>query len=315
MKSLDTRASREAGSPGRRPTGFKRRSELKFGLLMMAPAFGVLLFVMLVPVLLAIQSSFFRIDTITRAETFVGLRNYENLIKDPAFWDAFKRTLFWVFGAVTTQLVLGVAVALILDSALRGRNLVRGLMLFPYLVPAIVAVLVWRWIFNDLVGVANYVFVDVLGVADGPLPWFHPNFSMLTVILMSAWKYTPFWAVLILARLQVVPTDLYEAAQIDGASSWQRFRHITVPWIAPVVIVLVILRSIWAFNEFDMVYLPAEGGPLSSTTTISVYIRQLAFGVLNLGAASAVALTMLIVVVALTTVYFAAYRRAERNLS
>jgi multiple sugar transport system permease protein len=215
---------------------------------------------------------------------------------------------------MATQLTFGVAVALVLHTAVKGRSFVRGLVLFPYLVPAIVAVLTWRWIFSDTVGVANFLLVDVLGIAQGPIPWFHPDWAMVSVVIMSLWKYLPYWGLLILARLQVIPTDLYEAAEIDGASGWQKFWYITFPWILPVLIVLLILRSIWAFNEFDMVYLPAGGGPLFATTTVPVYVRQLAFQALNLGAAAAVAVTMLFVVVLLTGIYFAIYRRAERNL-
>jgi multiple sugar transport system permease protein len=282
--------------------------------MMMLPAVLVLSFVMLFPAFVAVQSSFFRINTVTRAETFVGFQNYVTLLGDPVFWDSFRRTAVWVFGAMATQLTFGVAVALVLHSAVKGRSFVRGLVLFPYLVPAIVAVLTWRWIFSDTVGVANFLLVDVLGIAQGPIPWFHPDWAMVSVVIMSLWKYLPYWGLLILARLQVIPTDLYEAAEIDGASGWQKFWYITFPWILPVLIVLLILRSIWAFNEFDMVYLPAGGGPLFATTTVPVYVRQLAFQALNLGAAAAVAVTMLFVVVILTGIYFAIYRRAERNL-
>ena len=288
--------------------------DFRFGLLMMLPAVAVLSFVMIYPAIVAVQSSFFRIHTVTRAESFVGLENYVRLLGDAVFWDSFKRTAVWVLGAISTQMIAGILVALVLQKAVKGRSVVRGLVLFPYLVPAIVAVLTWRWIFSDTVGVANYLLVDVFGVADRPIGWFHPDWAMVSVIIMSLWKYLPYWGLLVLARLQVVPTDLYEAAEIDGASGWQKFWYITFPWILPVLVVLLILRSIWAFNEFDMVYLPAGGGPLFATTTIPVYVRQLAFQQLNLGAAAAVAVTMLGMVVVLTGIYFAVYRRAERNL-
>jgi multiple sugar transport system permease protein len=282
---------------------------------MLAPAMLVLALVMLYPAAVAIHSSFFRIDTITRVASFVGMANYQNLLRDPVFWSTLQRTFVWVVGAMATQVVVGLLVALVLDMQLRGRNVARGLVLFPYLVPAIVAVLIWRWILSDTVGVANYLLVDVSGLFDIPIPWFDPNFAMASVVLMSLWKYTPFWAVLILARLQIIPTDLYEAASIDGANAWDRFRYITLPWILPLIMVILILRSIWAFNEFDMVYLPAGGGPLFATTTMPVYIRHLAFEVLNIGAAAAVAVTMLLMLVVFTGAYFWVYRRAEDRLS
>jgi ABC-type sugar transport system permease subunit len=209
---------------------------------------------------------------------------------------------------------VGIAVALVLHKAVRGRSLVRGFVLFPYLVPAIVAVLTWRWIFSDTIGIANYLLVNVAGILDRPLSWFAPQWAMISVIIMSLWKYLPYWALFVLARLQTLPTDLYEAASIDGASAIQRFRYITWPWIFPVVMVLLVLRSIWAFNEFDMVFLPVKGGPLFTTTTVPVYIRKVAFEYGDIGAAAAIAMTMLVAVALLTNLYFRVYRWSEKQL-
>jgi multiple sugar transport system permease protein len=287
--------------------------DIWLGLAMLTPAMLVLGVVMLYPAGVAVQSSFYRIDTVTRAETFVGLANYQNLLRDPNFWGTLQRTFAWVVGAMVTQTVVGVVVALVLDQKLRGRSFIRGLVLFPYLVPAIVAVLFWRWMLSDTVGIVNYILVDLLRVP--AVPWFDPPYAMSSVVLMSLWKYTPFWALLILARLQVIPTDLYEAASIDGANALDRFRYITLPWLMPLLVVILILRSIWAFNEFDMVYLPLGGGPLFATTTMPVYIRHLAFEILNIGAAAAVAVTMLLMLCVFTGIYFWVYRKAEDSLN
>ena len=289
-------------------------SRTVFGLAMVTPALMVLVFVLLYPAMVALQSSFFRIVTVTRKETFVGLHNYATLLQDPKFWEAFENSVVWSVGAISTQMVFGIAVALVLHKSIRGRSFVRGLVLFPYLVPAIVAVLIWRWVFSDTVGVANWFLVDFLQIIDQPVPWFDPGWVMGSIIIMSLWKYLPYWALFILARLQTLPPELIDAAKIDGASSWQRFRYITLPWIMPVVIVLLVLRSIWAFNEFDMVYLPAGGGPLFETTTIPVYIRRVAFEYGDMGHAAAVAMVMLVGVALLTNFYFWTYRRAERRL-
>lgn len=298
------------------PKRYRRRknSGTTFALLMLAPAMLLLMLVLLYPAYVAFQSSFYRIETITRHETFVGLNNYAKLLYQPEFWMAFRRSLVWTIGAISTQMVCGIAVALVLHQQVKGRNFVRGLVLFPYLVPAIVAVLTWRWIFSDTVGVANWLLVDFLGVIDQPIPWFNPGWVTVAVIIMSLWKYLPYWALFVLARLQTMPIELHEAAQIDGATAWQRFWFITLPWIMPVVIVLLVLRSIWAFNEFDMVYLPARGGPLSETTTIPVLIRQIAWEQNDIGHAAAVAMAMLIMVAVLTNFYFWVYRRAEKRL-
>jgi ABC-type sugar transport system permease subunit len=291
-----------------------RDSGTTFGLLMVAPAVLVLVLVLLYPALVALQTSFYKVATITRQETFVGLHNYTTVLTDPQFWASFKRSVIWTAGAMISQMVVGVAVALVLNVQIRGRSFVRGLVLFPYLVPAIVAVLVWRWIFSDTVGIANWLLVDHLGLLDQPIPWFNPGWVMVSIIIMSLWKYLPYWALFVLARLQTLPPELHESAKIDGATAWQRFRYITLPWILPVVIVLLVLRTIWAFNEFDMVYLPAGGGPLSATTTIPVYIRSIAFDYGDIGHASAIAMAMLVMVALLTNFYFWVYRRAEQRL-
>jgi multiple sugar transport system permease protein len=296
-----------------------RRSERRdsgtiFGLLMVAPAVLVLVLVLLYPAFVALQSSFFEIETVTREESFVGLQNYATVLSDPEFWGSFRRSVVWTAGAMISQMVVGIAVALVLNEQVKGRSLIRGLVLFPYLVPAIVAVLIWRWIFSDTVGVANWLLVDFLGVLDEPVPWFDPGWVMVSVIIMSLWKYLPYWALFVLARLQTLPPELLESAKIDGASAWQRFRYITLPWILPVVIVLLVLRTIWAFNEFDMVYLPAGGGPLFETTTIPVYIRRIAFEYHDIGHAAGVAMVMLVMVALLANVYFWVYRRAEKRL-
>jgi ABC-type sugar transport system permease subunit len=291
-----------------------RDSGTTFGLLMVAPALIVMVLVLLYPAFVAFQTSFYKVATITRQETFVGLQNYATVLADPVFWASVKRSAIWTAGAMISQMVVGVAVALVLNVQIRGRSFVRGLVLFPYLVPAIVAVLVWRWIFSDTVGIANWLLVDHLGLLDQPIPWFNPGWVMVSLIIMSLWKYLPYWALFVLARLQTLPPELHESAKIDGATAWQRFRYITLPWILPVVIVLLVLRTIWAFNEFDMVYLPAGGGPLFETTTIPVYIRHIAFELNDIGHAAGVAMVMLVMVAFLTNIYFWVYRHAERRL-
>lgn len=292
-----------------------RRSGNGFAILMILPAILVLVGVMVYPAIVAFETSFYRINTVTRAETWVGIANYVKVLNSPDFWNAFQRSIWWTLGAMLSQMICGIGLALVLHKQVRARSFVRGLVLFPYLVPAIVAVLVWRWIFSDTVGVANWLIMDVLHLSERPIGWFDPNWVMTSVVIMSLWKYVPYWALFVLARLQTLPTELLEAAEIDGATRWQRFWYITLPWILPVVIVLLVLRTIWAFNEFDMVYLPAGGGPLSTTTTVPVYIRSVAFERGDIGHAAAVAMVMLGMVAILTNFYFWVYRRAERLMA
>ncbi|MEX0869228.1 MAG: sugar ABC transporter permease [Nitriliruptoraceae bacterium] len=297
---------------GLKGSGTQTKADARLGWMMLAPAVLLTAVVLVYPMLVAVRQSFFSINTVTRAERWVGLTNYAELIVNYNFWASMGRTVYWVIGAMLSQAVVGIAVALGLHAKIRGRTQIRGAVLFPYLVPAIIAVLTWRWIFSDTVGVFNYITNDVLGL--GKLGWFDPEWAMISVIVMSLWKYLPYWALFVLARLQTIPVELYEAASIDGATSWQRFRYITLPWIMPVVMVLLVLRSIWAFREFDMVYLPFGGGPLRVTTTIAVYIRDLAFNILDIGRAASAAMLMLIIVAALTQFYFWFYQRSEQTL-
>lgn len=301
------------------PIGPKRRkwmsAETKFGLAMITPALLTLITVLLYPSFVALQSSFYRIQTVSRKETFVGLDNYYKVLTDPEFWMTLQRTVIWAVGAISTQVVAGVLIAMVLHKPIKGRAFIRGMILFPYLVPAIVAVLIWRWAFSGEVGVVNWLLVDKLGILSSPIPWFDPGWVMVAIIIMSLWKYLPYWALFVLARLQTLPPELIDAAKIDGATKFQQFRYITLPWILPVVIVLLVLRTIWAFNEFDMVYLPAGGGPLNETTTIPVYIRMIAFEYGDIGHAAAVAVIMLFLVAGLSNFYFWIYKRAEKRLS
>lgn len=197
-----TRVDERTG--GVRGTGSRRqrwnKSGTTFGLLMVAPALLLLMLVLLYPAYVALESSFYRIETITRRETFVGFGNYAKLLYQPDFWMAFRRSLVWTIGAISTQMIVGIGVALVLHKQVKGRNFVRGLVLFPYLVPAIVAVLTWRWIFSDTVGVANWLLVDVLGIINQPIPWFNPGWVTVAIIIMSLWKYLPYWALFVLPR-------------------------------------------------------------------------------------------------------------------
>jgi len=294
----------------------KRRGGLLFAYLMLAPAFIMLIALNIYPFLTAFFSSFFRIHTITRESTWVGLVNFQTLLQSKLFWQSFGRSLIWTIVGVSVQLVLGIAIALLLNQELRGRWLARGIVLFPYLVPAIVATLVWRFMFSPLTGVINYLLVDVLNLIDRPIAWLaDPDTALFGVLIVGIWKFVPFMVILFLARLQTTPLELYDAAKIDGASSWQEFWYITLPWLQPTILVALLLRTLWMFNEFDVTYLMAYGGPLYATTTLPVLIRNTAFGSNDMGRAAAISMLMVSVLFAISFVYLRYYQRAEEQLS
>jgi multiple sugar transport system permease protein len=183
------------------------------------------------------------------------------------------------------------------------RALARSLVLFPYFVSTVVAVLVWRWLFNDLYGILNHLLVW-LRLVRMPIDWLGqmPN-AMISVILVGAWKYFPFVVIAVLARLQTIPEPLYEAAKIDGAGPLARFFDVTLPQLREVLIVVVLLRAIWDFKEFDLIYLLTGGGPIISTQTIPLLVYKYAFGLNEMGRASAYAVTMMAIMLAFMLLY------------
>lgn len=294
------------------PTGLSDRN---LALLFVLPSAVLLLVFSVYPFLQAVWDSLFRIPVVTRVALFVGLDNYARLFQEESVRAAAIRSLIWTVTNVVVQATLGLLIALVLNLRLRGRDLARGLVLFPYMVPAIVVATIFRFTFNDITGIAGYLWQrlpwgqrPILFLAD-------PRLALLTVTLVNCWKYTPFMVIVLLARLQTVPRDLYEAARIDGANAWQLFRDITFPWLRPVLMIALLLRTIWAANDFDVIYLLAFGGPLGATTTIPIEIRRLAFSQEDVGLASALAVLMAILVAAASFVYLRLYHRSEAQLN
>jgi multiple sugar transport system permease protein len=267
------------------------------------------------PVLQGFLASFFRVESATLEMTFNGLSNYKALFGDSLFWESLGRTLIWTGATILLQISIGLGISLLLHQELRGRNLARGLVLFPYLVPAIVIAVTWRFILDPTLGVFNRTMLE-WGLIDRPIAFLaSKSTALLFVILGGIWKYTPFVVIMLLARLQVIPVDLEEAAQIDGASRWQVFRYITLPWLMPVIVITLLLRTIWMFNEFDMVYLFAFGGPLFGTTTLPVLVRYLAFDARQIGMAAAASSVMVVILMMMSWGYFQLYNRAEESLN
>ncbi len=281
------------------------------GLLFVAPTAILLVGLIAWPLAQAIILSFYDVNPLTLASHPVGLDNYRNLLSDEEFWNALRANLVWVAGSVGLQVIVGVALALLLNRAFPGRALARALLLFPYLLPTVVAVLVWQWMLNDLYGVVDYA-ISLFGLT--PPDWLGemPD-AMATIIVVGGWKLFPFVLIAVLARLQSIPPHLYESAAIDGAGPWARFWDITLPQLRGVLFVVVLLRAIWDFKEFDLIYLLTGGGPSDSTTTLPLLVYKDAFQLLKMGRASAVAVAMLAVMLLLIGAYFAAAGRDARQ--
>ena len=270
-----------------------RLREQVTGALLVTPTLLLFATLIFTPMAQSLFLSLHRVSTLTLRTQWVGLANYQSLLADPAFIISFLNTLVWTIGAVALQVLVGVGTALLLNGPLFGRSAARGLVLFPYLLPTAVAVLVWRWLFNDLYGLVNHALLSA-GLIAQPIAWLsHSPDAMIAVILVGTWKFFPFVVIAVLARLQSIPEALYEAARIDGASRWSQFWDITLPQLASVLSVVVLLRSIWDFKEFDLIYLLTGGGPGISTQTLPILVYREAFQLLNFGRGAAIAVMML----------------------
>ena len=280
-----------------------RKSAL-VGWLLLAPSLVLLGGLVVFPVLYNIWLSLFDKHAFMPVQSFVGLRHYRYFATDPEFWASFYYGSVYAGVTMVLQLGVGVPSALLLNEGFRGRNLLRGVVLFPYMIPTIVAVILWKWLLNDSYGLVNHLLMRA-GMVRTPVAWLGPDYIMASLIVTSVWQFFPFVVVTYLARLQTIPPELYEAATVDGASAWRRFVHVTLPQTASVLFVIVLLRSIWMFTKFDTVWLMAgDGGVSRYIRTLPVYAYARSFTYLQAGMGAALAVIMFAMLLAATAVYF-----------
>jgi multiple sugar transport system permease protein len=286
------------------------REDRRLAYLSILPSVVLLGLLSLVPAVAVLRLSFEEVE-LGEPSRFVGLDNYLWALASPDFLSALKNSLVWTFGSVALEMVVGLAIALLLHRSFRLRGLARVAVLAPYLVPTVVAVLAWRFMFHDILGVLNYMLTSI-GLISKPILWLDSaNWAMLSVILVGVWKFFPFVVIALLGILQAIPTDQYEAARIDGASAWQQFRLITLPHIMPVFLLSALLRTIWTFHKFDIIYLLTGGGPLNATTTLPVLVYLKGFVDYEFGRAAAVAVLAMLLLSLVLVAYFVMLRRAE----
>ena len=287
-----------------------RKSAL-VGWLLLAPSLVLLGGLVVFPVLYNIWLSLFDKHAFMPVQSFVGLRHYRYFATDPEFWASFYYGSVYAGVTMVLQLGVGVPSALLLNEAFRGRNLLRGVVLFPYMIPTIVAVILWKWLLNDSYGLVNHLLMRA-GVVRTPVAWLGPDYIMASLIVTSVWQFFPFVVVTYLARLQTIPPELYEAATVDGASAWRRFVHVTLPQTASVLFVIVLLRSIWMFTKFDTVWLLAgDGGVSRYIRTLPAYAYARSFTYLQAGMGAALAVIMFAMLIVATAVYFRMFRSDE----
>lgn len=224
---------------------------------------------------------------------FVGLRHYGDLIQDPAVWRAIGRSLLYAVSSVAIKLPLGLGVALLLNQQFFGRGIVRGVVLLPWSLPLVVGVLIWGWMYNDLFGIFNYLLMELHLIRE-PINFLgDPDLALPSVTLVNIWRGFPFFAINLLAGLQAIPNELYEAATVDGASRWRLFRHITLPGLRSVIMVITLLSFIWTTNDFTSIWVLTRGGPGTATEVFPIITYKIAFMGLELGKAAAIPIMLL----------------------
>jgi ABC-type sugar transport system permease subunit len=265
----------------------------RLGFLFVLPIVVLVLALVAYPFCYAIYLSMTR-KFVGMPPVFVGFENYVRLASDGFFVRAVWNSLIFTFGSVVFKLMLGMAMALVLTSNIRFRSLFTGILLVPWVAPTVVSALNFLWIYDGSLGVLNYLLVKVFRILPQGVGWLsEAGTAMASVIFVNIWRGFPFFGISFLAGMKAIPGELYEAASVDGASALQRFFYVTLPSLRNIVIIVVLLSTIWTFNDFGIVYILTKGGPGGATMVLPVFTYEMAFGAQRLGDAIAVALYML----------------------
>jgi multiple sugar transport system permease protein/N,N'-diacetylchitobiose transport system permease protein len=279
-----------------------------------APAALVVLLVVVVPLARAAWMSLFDISLVRPGdEPFVGLGNYIGQLTSGDFWAAVGRALWFTVISTALELGLGLALALLMDQPLRFRWLLRTLVILPWALPTIVNALMWRWIDNAEYGALNALLTQ-LGILHSYQVWLSDSdLAMWMVILADVWKMTPMVAILLLAALQSVSPELVEAAKVDGATTFQALRHVLIPLIVPVILIVLVLRTMEAFKVFDIVWIMTGGGPANATQTIAIYAYQTAYQGYDFGRGAALGYLIALAIMVLAAIYLRLLGRLGRT--
>lgn len=307
-----TTSAPRAGASGVAPAPRRRRMPGWFwGALLLSPAFFLVLGVVAAPIGYLVRLSFTDAHAYLPKFSAVGFDNYVGLLKAPHFWDSVRTTVWYAGLTVGLQLVLGVLIALMLHQRFRGRSVIRLFALAPYMVPSIVVALVWRWLLDPTTGAYSW-FVDKVWPGSEPPNLLSPNLVFWSLVVVSVWMFTPFIVISVLARLQTIDPSTVEAATVDGAGAWRRFWHIVLPELKPVLYTLILLRFMFMFTKFDIVYLFAGTG--TEVRTLPVLTFQRIFGEARLGSGAAVSMVLFVLLMIFTTVYLRTlYREREET--
>ncbi|SDD69366.1 multiple sugar transport system permease protein [Terribacillus halophilus] len=302
----------ESLSRKRRPTREVKAKQIAY--MFVLPAFLFFLVIVAYPLVSVIWDSFHDKNLLNTGDgRFVGLANYVEVIRSEYFVQAFVNTGIWTIVSVAGEYILGIVAALALAQRIRGRAIFRGIIIIPWIVPVVVAGLTWTWMLTPDYGVLNSWLVK-LGLLDEPYYFLgEPDTALLSIIIVNIWRSFPFYTITLLAALQSIPRDIYEAAALDGIGPVGRFFKITLPQLKSVSIVLIMIHIIWTAINFDFIWVMTEGGPVHSSETLPIMIYRFAMQELNIGLASALASLMLAFMIIGFMMYYLYIQRKSGN--
>jgi ABC-type sugar transport system permease subunit len=280
-----------------------------FAFVLILPALLIVLALYVYPLVFSLVVSFFRSDIRYPGVQFRGLGNYIEIFHQPALLISFWKTIIFTAGSLSIEMVLGILIAVAFNQRFLGRPVARSIILIPWAVPPVVNGIIWNWMVHSKIGILNYVLTSV-GILERYKPWLADgNWALAIIMVADAWKWTPLVVLLVLAGLQSIPEELYEAARMDGAGGAKVFFRITLPVVSWPILVTLILRTVEAIRVFDIIFIMTRGGPANATKLTTYYVWEIAFRYHQLGMGSALAYLVTVLIVGLAVIYYRAINR------
>jgi len=284
-------------------TSLFRSEETRYALMLLIPALIIICIVVVFPLIYSFGLSFTNKYVLSPNTKFIGFRNYILILSSSGYWQILGNTIIIAFGSVAVMTTIAMSMALLLNKTIKGIKLFRGLALMSWAVPALAAAMIWKLMLNQETGIINYL-LNTTGITENSIPWVtHEVWAKIAICFVFAWRGTPFLMVIFLAALKTIPSEIIDAAKIDGASAISRFRHITIPIIRPIIMIATLLLVIMIFQNYEIIMQTTEGGPANGTKTLAIRAYELAFNSWRMGRATAVGITWLLFLFVFSLLY------------
>ncbi|GAK55844.1 binding-protein-dependent transport systems inner membrane component [Candidatus Vecturithrix granuli] len=286
-------------------------TESKLAYMLLFPAFAVLLLFMFYPILYVFLMAFYKTDKLGRIVSFFGFGNFHTLFSNKTFWEVTMRSVVWTVLAVASKTAAGLVIALLLNIEFTGRRIYRTLVIIPWASSVPISAMLWQWTYNSEFGLLNYT-LKATGLWSNPPFWLaYPRSAFFANLYVDIWIGIPFMAMVFLAGLQSIPKDIYESAEVDGASAWVCFWQITLPMLKRVLLIATLLSALWTFNDFNVIYILTKGGPVNKTDILITFIYKYSFEFLKFGPAAAMAVITFVILLIVSLIYAWYYFRSE----